>query len=150
VNSLGSQLTREPTCDARRELNRLAILLTLPLAHTVLIKRNNRSSQRLERFWHKATSYRFTKSRQNGRSTWSDLRRCEDTVEGFMGNHNDPGEENRRKPYENPTVTKLRPEEAKLKLIDLASHGDEQAKEMLVMMFPEEARRLSAQEKACL
>ena len=67
-----------------------------------------------------------------------------------MGNHNDPGEENRRKPYEKPTVTKLTPEEANLKLIALANRGDEQAKEMLVMMFPEEARRLSTQEKACL
>ena len=67
-----------------------------------------------------------------------------------MRNQNDAREKNRRKPYEKPAVTKLTPEEAKLKLIALASHGDEPAKEMLVMMFPEEARRLSTQEKACL
>jgi hypothetical protein len=67
-----------------------------------------------------------------------------------MRNQNDAREKNRRKPYEKPTVTKLTPEEAKLKLIALANRGDEQAKEMLVMMFPEEAGKLSTQEKACL
>ena len=67
-----------------------------------------------------------------------------------MRNQNDARDENRGKPYEKPTVTKLTPEEAKLKLIDLASHGEEEAKEMLVMMFPEEARKVSTQEKACL
>lgn len=132
------------------ELNRLAMLLMLSLAHAVLIKRNSRSSQRPERFFHKATSCRVTKSRRKGRSIWIYLRSGEDIVEGFMRNQNDPTEENRRKPYEKPAVTKLTPEEAKLKLIALASHGDEQAKEMLVMMFPEEARKLSTQEEACL
>ena len=65
-----------------------------------------------------------------------------------MRNQNDPTEENRRKPYEKPTAAKLSPEEAKLKLIALASHGDEPAKEMLVMMFPEEARKLSSKKKS--
>ena len=64
-----------------------------------------------------------------------------------MGNQNDPGEEIRRKPYEKPTVRQLTPEEAKLKLIDLASHGDEEAKAMLEMMFPEEAKKLSTDKK---
>jgi hypothetical protein len=59
-----------------------------------------------------------------------------------MGNQKDPREENRRKPYEKPTVTKLTPEEAQLKLIDLASHGDEEARQMLLMMFPEEGEKL--------
>ena len=67
-----------------------------------------------------------------------------------MGNQNDPREKNRRKPYEKPAVRKLTLEEAKHKLIDLASHGDKQAKEMLATMFPEEARKLSTQEKACM
>jgi hypothetical protein len=67
-----------------------------------------------------------------------------------MRNQNDAREKNRRKPYEKPTVTKLTPEEAKLKLIAFASHGDEPAKEMLVMLFPEEARKLSSKKKpAC-
>ena len=64
-----------------------------------------------------------------------------------MGNQNDTKEENRRRPYEKPTLTQLTPEEAKLKLIDFASHGDEQAKQMLVMMFPEEAKKLSESKK---
>jgi hypothetical protein len=42
-----------------------------------------------------------------------------------------------RKPYEKPTAMQLTPEEAKLKLIDLASRGSQDAKEMLEMMFPE-------------
>ena len=67
-----------------------------------------------------------------------------------MRNQNNAREENRRKPYEKPTAAKLSPEEAKLKLIALANRGDEQAKEMLVMMFPEEAGKLSTQEKAGL
>jgi len=65
-----------------------------------------------------------------------------------MRNQNNAREENRRKPYEKPTAAKLSPEEAKLKLIALASHGDEPAKEMLVMMFPEEARKLSSKKKS--
>ena len=64
-----------------------------------------------------------------------------------MGNQNDPKEENRRRPYEKPTLRKLTQEEAKLKLIDLASNGDELAKEMLVMMFPQEVRKLSESKK---
>ena len=46
-----------------------------------------------------------------------------------MGKPNDPGEDK----------TKLAPEEAKLKLVHLAKLGDQSAKEMLKMMFPEEA-----------
>jgi len=67
-----------------------------------------------------------------------------------MRNQNNRRRQNRRKPYEKPAVAKLTPEEAKLKLIALANRGDEQAKEMLVMMFPEEAGKLSTQEKAGL
>lgn len=49
MNSLASQLTREhPDAMPEEELNRLAILLTLQRAHTVLIKRDNRSNQWLE------------------------------------------------------------------------------------------------------
>lgn len=64
-----------------------------------------------------------------------------------MGKQNDPREENRHKHYEKPTVRQLTPEEAKLKLVDLASHGDEEAKAMLEMMFPEEAEKLSTDKK---
>jgi hypothetical protein len=64
-----------------------------------------------------------------------------------MANQNNPKEDSRRKPYEKPTLTQLTPEEAKLKLIDLASRGDEQAREMLVMTFPEEAEKLSKNKK---
>jgi hypothetical protein len=41
----------------------------------------------------------------------------------------------------------LTPEEAKLKLIDLASRGSQDAKEMLEIMFPEEANKLSTGKK---
>jgi len=64
-----------------------------------------------------------------------------------MANPNNPKEDSRRKPYERPTVTQLTPEEAKLKLIDHASRGDEQAREMLVMTFPEEVEKLSKNKK---
>lgn len=59
-----------------------------------------------------------------------------------MGNPNDSKGKD-RKPYEKPTITKLTPEGAKLKLLDLAQKGDEQAKDMLERMFPEEAKKLS-------
>jgi hypothetical protein len=68
-------------------------------------------------------------------------------IEEFMANQDDPKEQNRRKPYEKPTLTQLTPEEAKLKLIDLVSRGDEQAKEMLVMILPDEAEKLSQRKK---
>lgn len=64
-----------------------------------------------------------------------------------MGNENDLREEIRRKPYEKPAVRQLTPEEAKLKLIDLASHGDKEAKAMLEIMAPEEAKKLSTNKK---
>jgi hypothetical protein len=57
-----------------------------------------------------------------------------------MGKPNDPGEDKSRKPYQKPIVTKLAPEEAKLKLVNLAKLGDQSAKEMLKMMFPEKQR----------
>lgn len=65
-----------------------------------------------------------------------------------MSRPHDSGREKSRKPYEKPTVTKMKPEEAKLKLIDLANKGEEGAKEMLEMMFPEEAKKLSKQKTA--
>jgi len=40
------------------------------------------------------------------------------------------------KPSEKPTATKLTPEQAKLKLIGVASNGDEGAKDCLEEMFP--------------
>ena len=47
-----------------------------------------------------------------------------------------------RKPYEKPTATKLTPEQAKLKLLGAASMGNQGAKELLEMMFPEQVKRL--------
>ena len=65
-----------------------------------------------------------------------------------MGNPNDSEKENRRKPYEKPTATKMTREEAKLKLLDLAKKGDEGAKEILERMFPEEAEKLNRKKSA--
>ncbi len=42
-----------------------------------------------------------------------------------------------RNPYEKPTVKKLTPEHAKLKLLGAASMGDQGAKDLQEMMFPE-------------
>jgi hypothetical protein len=64
-----------------------------------------------------------------------------------MGKSNDPGDDKSRKPYEKPIVTKLAPGEAKLKLLNLATRGDQGAKEMLEMMFPEKAEKLSKDKK---
>jgi len=47
---------------------------------------------------------------------------------------------NTRKPHRKPTAIKLVPEQAKLKLLGYASMGDEGAKDLLEMMFPEGAR----------
>jgi hypothetical protein len=43
-----------------------------------------------------------------------------------------------RKSYENPTLMKLTPEQAKLKLLGAANMGDQGAKELLEKMFPDE------------
>jgi len=58
-----------------------------------------------------------------------------------------PKKEKRRKPYEKPTATKLTPEEAKLKLVDHARRGDQGAKDILEILFPEEAKRISEKGK---
>lgn len=68
-----------------------------------------------------------------------------------MGSSTGQKQEQCRKPYEKPTATKLTSEEAKLKLVDHASRGDPGAKDMLEMMFPEEAKKLSiSQEKVSM
>jgi hypothetical protein len=64
-----------------------------------------------------------------------------------MGKPSDPGEDKSRKPYQKPIVTKLAPEEAKLKLLNLAKRGDQGVKEMLEMMFREEVEKLSKDKK---
>jgi len=64
-----------------------------------------------------------------------------------MGTSTGPKREKPRKPYEKPTATRLTSEEAKLKLVDHASRGDQGAKEILEMMFPEEAKKLSTGKK---
>jgi hypothetical protein len=55
--------------------------------------------------------------------------------------------EKTRKPYEKPTVMQLNPEEAKQKLLGLVMRGDQGAKQILEIMFPEEAEKGSNSEK---
>ena len=62
--------------------------------------------------------------------------------ERFMGSPDAAEQIKLRKPYDKPTTTKLTQEEAKCKLIDYASRGDEGAKAILEVMFPEEAKKL--------
>jgi len=52
-----------------------------------------------------------------------------------------------RKSYEKPTATKLTPEQAKLKLLGHASMGDQGAKDLLEMMFPETIEKDSKSKK---
>ena len=52
-----------------------------------------------------------------------------------------------RKPYVKPTATKITPEQAKLKLLGFASTGDQGAKELLEMMFPETPQKDSIGKK---
>lgn len=52
-------------------------------------------------------------------------------------------QEQRRRPYEKPTAMKLTSEEAKLKFVDHATRGDQGANDMLEIIFPEEAKKLS-------
>lgn len=54
---------------------------------------------------------------------------------------------NTRKPYEKPTATKHAPEEAKLKLLGHAAMGDQGAKELLEMIFPEIPQKDSKEKK---
>lgn len=67
-----------------------------------------------------------------------------------MGKLNDEKKaSNTRRPYEKPTVTKLTPEQAKLKLLDHAIMGDQGAKDLLELMFPDELPKESkAREKS--
>jgi hypothetical protein len=58
-------------------------------------------------------------------------------------NHKDK----KRKPYEKPSITKLSPEQAKLKLLERARGGNQAAKELLELMFPEDANKLSHDKK---
>ncbi|MGE5113232.1 MAG: hypothetical protein ACM3JB_20400 [Acidobacteriaceae bacterium] len=60
---------------------------------------------------------------------------------------NDPLKETRRKPYEKPVATQLTPEEAKRKLIDHANRGSQDAKDLLEMIFAQEAEKLSTSTK---
>ena len=53
------------------------------------------------------------------------------------------GKATHRKPYQPPTVTRLTPEEAKIKLVEHARNGDGEAMELLKLIFPEEAKKLS-------
>lgn len=57
------------------------------------------------------------------------------------------GKDKGPKPYERPTVTKLTSEEAKSKLVEHARNGDREAMDLLEIVFPEEARKLSENRK---
>ncbi len=52
-----------------------------------------------------------------------------------------------RKPYVKPTATQLTREQAKLKLLGHATVGDQGAKELLEMMFPEVPQKESNAKK---
>ena len=54
-----------------------------------------------------------------------------------MGKTNDGKKATTWKPYEKPTLTKLTPEQAQLKLLGPASMRDQGAKELLELMFPD-------------
>lgn len=49
-----------------------------------------------------------------------------------------------REPYEKPTVTKLSPEQTKLKLLGAASEGHQGANDLLELMFPDVQPKKSA------
>ena len=53
------------------------------------------------------------------------------------------GKATHRKPYQPPTVTRLTPEEARIKLVEHARNGDREAMDLLKLIFPEEAKKLS-------
>lgn len=74
----------------------------------------------------------------------SDFQRCDNLC---MGTLNHPKKEEHRKAYEKPSATKLTPEEAKRKLIEHASRGSQDAKDLLEMIFAGEAKRLSTGKK---
>lgn len=60
-----------------------------------------------------------------------------------MATLNHPEKEKPRKPYEKPVARKILPEEAKRKLIEDASQGNQDAKEFLEMILADEAKKLS-------
>lgn len=55
--------------------------------------------------------------------------------------------EERRKPYEKPTATRLTAEEAKLKLVVTSVEATRARKIPLEIIFPEDAKRLSIRKK---
>lgn len=56
--------------------------------------------------------------------------------------------EKTKKPYVKPTATKLTDEQAKLKLLGHAITGDQGAKDLLEMMFPEVPRKDKEKKKS--
>lgn len=61
---------------------------------------------------------------------------------------NHPLKETLPKPYEKPVITQLTPKEAKRKLIDQADGGSQEAKDLLEMIFANEADKLSSRKKS--
>lgn len=80
------------------------------------------------------------------RTRTRDFQRCENH---YMEILNHPLKETRRKPYEKPVATQLTPEEAKRKLIDQADGGSQEAKDLLEMIFANEAEKLSTSRALC-
>ena len=65
-----------------------------------------------------------------------------------MGNPDDPKKQKHRKPYQKPTATRVTPEEAKLKLANLAKKGDEAAKDLLETFFPDQSKNIPKKKSA--
>jgi hypothetical protein len=82
---------------------------------------------------------RYTESQQRDNS-------CREAF--ITVNMKQPNKNTTRKHYEKPTAIKLTREEAKLKLMAPASRGDQGAKDLLEMMFPEDAKKLSKKQSA--
>lgn len=68
------------------------------------------------------------------------FQRCENRC---MVTLNHPERESYRKPYETPVARQKTPEEAKRKLIEHVSQGNQDAKEFLEMILADEAKTLS-------
>jgi len=65
----------------------------------------------------------------------------------FMQKSSEMNQANTRKPYEKPTFKKHTPEEAKLLLNSRAMQGDQGAKELLELMFPDARKTLPSRKR---
>lgn len=65
-----------------------------------------------------------------------------------MEHPGDPKKQKHRKPYQKPTATRVTPEEAKLKIANLAEKGDEAAKDLLEAFFPDQSKNIPKKKSA--